>query len=574
MFYAGTGVPTTVDRMSVDIPFALHATFLLVPVAVAVVTLIVLVAGERRFGTVAQSRWGVATSSVLACSGTLIMTIPGYNPVQGSVLYLVGGILAGVGSGMMWVMWGQYYALIGQDKVETLAPVSAVMASVLVLLASAMEGIIGMVYIAGLVLCSGVCFAVCWRDVAQQEVSADHALAVDKQAMVRVQQHAVDHPMRVLRTMGRSGFGILIACLCVSVVGSLLPIQDEQAVLQISLVLSLVLLVVVGIVSTRGPRRMTIGFAYRWMCPVLVVVLVGIIVLPMETAGDFAYGVSLALRLALCLITQVYFAGFAAHGLATPTQSYGFGWIFVHLGDMLGVVVLLIFQAMGGAISPIDVACVLIVVMVVAAMYVVGGRDSFAAPDAEISEGIEELAGRTTGGTSAKPASRHADNVAVNPMMGVDVNNAAAGPMDREPGSAPVEPSSRRAGDAVTRPTSCVDGSAVTSPSTRSSVGETTSEGAVPNSASAVPESSERSAEASGHSDETSFDIRVAQLADEFGLTPRERDVFALLMRGRSVPYIRDELTVSRDTVATHVKHIYQKAGVHSRQELLDLGEE
>lgn len=68
--------------------------------------------------------------------------------------------------------------------------------------------------------------------------------------------------------------------------------------------------------------------------------------------------------------------------------------------------------------------------------------------------------------------------------------------------------------------------------------------------------------------------MRVAQLADEFGLTPRERDVFALLMRGRSVPYIRDELTVSRDTVATHVKHIYQKAGVHSRQELLDLGEE
>lgn len=336
VFYAGTGVPTTVDRMSVDIPFALHATFLLVPVAVAVVTLIVLVAGERRFGTVAQSRWGVATSSVLACSGTLIMTIPGYNPVQGSVLYLVGGILAGVGSGMMWVMWGQYYALIGQDKVETLAPVSAVMASVLVLLASAMEGIVGMVYIAGLVLCSGVCFAICWRDVAQQEVSADHALAVDKQAMVRAQHHAVDHPMRVLRTMGRSGFGILIACLCVSVVGSLLPIQDEQAVLQISLVLSLVLLVVVGIVSTRGPRRMTIGFAYRWMCPVLVVVLVGIIVLPMETAGDFAYGVSLALRLALCLITQVYFAGFAAHGLATPTQSYGFGWIFVHLGGHAG----------------------------------------------------------------------------------------------------------------------------------------------------------------------------------------------------------------------------------------------
>jgi DNA-binding CsgD family transcriptional regulator len=71
---------------------------------------------------------------------------------------------------------------------------------------------------------------------------------------------------------------------------------------------------------------------------------------------------------------------------------------------------------------------------------------------------------------------------------------------------------------------------------------------------------------------EDPLDARVARLADELGLTPRERDVFALLMRGRSVPYIRDELMVSRETVATHVKHIYQKAGVHSRQELLDLG--
>ena len=42
-------------------------------------------------------------------------------------------------------------------------------------------------------------------------------------------------------------------------------------------------------------------------------------------------------------------------------------------------------------------------------------------------------------------------------------------------------------------------------------------------------------------------------------------------MRGRSVPYIRDELVISLNTVSTHVKHIYTKAAVHSRQELLDL---
>ena len=47
--------------------------------------------------------------------------------------------------------------------------------------------------------------------------------------------------------------------------------------------------------------------------------------------------------------------------------------------------------------------------------------------------------------------------------------------------------------------------------------------------------------------------------------------MFGLLARGRSVPYIRDELVISKETAATHAKHVYAKLGVHSRQELIDL---
>ena len=53
--------------------------------------------------------------------------------------------------------------------------------------------------------------------------------------------------------------------------------------------------------------------------------------------------------------------------------------------------------------------------------------------------------------------------------------------------------------------------------------------------------------------------------------SPRETEVLALLAQGRSIPYIRDELIISRETAATHAKHIYAKLGVHSRQELIDL---
>ena len=66
----------------------------------------------------------------------------------------------------------------------------------------------------------------------------------------------------------------------------------------------------------------------------------------------------------------------------------------------------------------------------------------------------------------------------------------------------------------------------------------------------------------------------VERLAGCYGLTARETQVLSLLAIGRSNPYIRDELGVSLNTVGTHVKHIYAKLGVHSRQELIDMASE
>ena len=54
------------------------------------------------------------------------------------------------------------------------------------------------------------------------------------------------------------------------------------------------------------------------------------------------------------------------------------------------------------------------------------------------------------------------------------------------------------------------------------------------------------------------------------GLTSRETEILALLVRGRTLPYIANELFVTTGTVKTHVRHIYEKALVNNRQELLD----
>lgn len=59
-------------------------------------------------------------------------------------------------------------------------------------------------------------------------------------------------------------------------------------------------------------------------------------------------------------------------------------------------------------------------------------------------------------------------------------------------------------------------------------------------------------------------------LASEWGLTVRETQVLELIVQGRNESYMSEHLCISRATVKTHVNHIYKKAGVLSRQELLD----
>ncbi len=60
-------------------------------------------------------------------------------------------------------------------------------------------------------------------------------------------------------------------------------------------------------------------------------------------------------------------------------------------------------------------------------------------------------------------------------------------------------------------------------------------------------------------------------VATEHGLTQRESEVMLLLVAAKTRRAICEELTVSPDTVKTHVRAVYRKLGVHSQQELIDL---
>ena len=60
---------------------------------------------------------------------------------------------------------------------------------------------------------------------------------------------------------------------------------------------------------------------------------------------------------------------------------------------------------------------------------------------------------------------------------------------------------------------------------------------------------------------------RCERIAEEYGLTEREREMLLLIGQGKTRGQIEQELFLSQNTVKTHIRHLYGKLDVHSKEE-------
>lgn len=67
------------------------------------------------------------------------------------------------------------------------------------------------------------------------------------------------------------------------------------------------------------------------------------------------------------------------------------------------------------------------------------------------------------------------------------------------------------------------------------------------------------------------FKDKCSLAATSYALTPRESEILFFLAKGRNAKHIAEKLYVSERTVKTHTYHIYQKMGIHSQQELINI---
>ena len=547
-FYSGSmdGLSMVVDAMGGGAARRLALSVL--PVGSAVVSLVVIVAVERRLGPPTNCRALVVAAPLAVTVTTPMLFLPAYGFAATPFLFAVSAALTGAGSALMWVMWGQLYARLPQDAVESCAPASAFVAALLSIAAMAAPQGASIALVSAFPLVSGALLWRAWSETSAS-ASADHASLP-----------AAPLPLReAFGSMGRGGFGILAACMFVSIEGSLWASSSADASHAVIIfVVSALFMAVVSVSATAGPRRVSLSFAYRWMCPLMVAGFAAIIVLGTKTGAFAAAGVGIASRFAFCVITQMYFASYAARGAATPVQSYAVGWLFVHVGDLLGLLVSFPLQgAIGaGVLAPSGVAAVLIVALVAAVMLALNDETRFLSwemPQSYVGEvcvASTSAAGtdRATGaGAVAGAGAATGAGVAVG--AGAVAGACAAG--EAESGHLVLRPQSVR--NAGREGEGAAGETGVSAPAAA---------GASPSAADPLSQNPQPV---------DFIGQRVALLAREHKLTPRETEVFGLLAHGRSIPYVRDALIISRDTAATHAKHIYAKLDVHSRQELIDL---
>ncbi|MEG0505810.1 MAG: LuxR C-terminal-related transcriptional regulator, partial [Raoultibacter sp.] len=73
------------------------------------------------------------------------------------------------------------------------------------------------------------------------------------------------------------------------------------------------------------------------------------------------------------------------------------------------------------------------------------------------------------------------------------------------------------------------------------------------------------------NSGRAAFFLRCSELAEAYGLSPREKEVFQLLALEKSFSSIERDLCIAKGTLKSHTRRIYQKMSIHSRQELHDI---
>lgn len=306
------------------------------------------------------------------------------------------------------------------------------------------------------------------------------------------------------------GLGIVGTSAAVSLFWSLVgggSIQLSSDLFAASVLSSTVIAVLLFLYLANFSRALNLGTLYRFVLPLVAIAFALVIAFDSDLALISSMLIFAAQAL-MELLTFVYFAELAQRNAYSPYKVFGLGRFFLDIGFLIGS---LCVQASAGFLESSG-SCDGVLAIALAAYIVL----------VMISISTQGQLMFTFQGQGAA-----ADDVLA---AGEQADKGLSAGTSLE--SAPADEAA--AGDA--------DGAA-----------------------------GEGGAEAEGERPVDGFTAACDRIAGEHGLTKREREVLHYLAQGYSLPYIRNELYIAQSTIDTHVRHIYQKLGIHSKEELITM---
>lgn len=400
--------------------------------------------------------WMLPTAAVLMSFGTLLEAdISAFRTFLPEI-HIAGGFATGLGCGWLWLMWGEVYARMNTERVEIVAPASALLIPACLILVNALERIAALLFIVALPLLS----------------AASLTLVVfngDLDPAPVIPPTTNSDQQRIAWNLSRLGIVLAAIYLCSTLINSSVTTADLSVIgsaYQLPTILGAFLAVAISITTVVYSRSLNFFGALRWFlaCVAIALVLRAINEPWAIQASCVLYGIT---RTGVDIMSWIFLSSVARSKSISAALCFGLGRGFIQLGSLIGSILGLFLSSLSPGRANWEFIClVLLCVCTIASAISQGAR-----------QGLK--------------ARHHEDSL---------FEKSAAQPQ--------ADPSPEEA---------------------------------------------------------------ALTALSEYGLTKRELEVFELLSQGRNIPYIRDALYISRNTVDSHVKSIYRKLDIHSRQELIDL---
>lgn len=550
-------------------------------VAAIVVIIVYALLREKGRGDAAQRMIGVLGAGC-ACIGSVLIWVSHLDLSWYAALTVAGGLCCGAGLSLLGILWGSRFSYCDEEHIESTVPLSFVISFVVYFVLLAVKGPLFMVVDAVLPVVSAW---IVFRPRCGRSVSADGEAAgkLAHTGMRRQFSHLVS--LFVLY------FLIWFQIALFRVASSPMTYGGRFIHYLVPFSIAAVLAIVAFLTCMRQTRFLNFTFLYRWSVP-LMIIGCGLLLIDLgiPEQHSVAYAVNFIAMFGVQMCVWVVAPKYVRRIGVSPFVLFGGLFAAEGLGISLALTLSLpLFDASAPALANLTLIATGAVAL--AAMLVgFNPRWLFLSDavrrftDAEFAMSIPRStcsacvspcsdagaagngvagaasAGAAGSGTDAPvaPVNAIADGVLAvggpSAMGGVAIGANASGAGANASGG--VTAGANAAGSGVEYGVAASDGMPF-------GFASSPVPGSVASSGSAVSLSA-------GEELASIFEKTAEELQLRYGLTERETQIAALLLSGRSRPFIRDELVISLNTVHAHARNIYSKCGVHSQQEFMD----